>query len=126
MPSMEKETSSPDVKSGEIGIEETKDILAFVMSLGNAVGQSLDDGRMDITDLGNFLQVLTSAPEAISGSSQIAGELKDLSESEKEELLEFVKEEFDIPQDGLEEKIEKYLDLGARLVDVFLDFRVSA
>ena len=92
-------------------IKETKEMLAAVFTLGNAVGKSLEDGKIGFDDFANFIPVLPKLGTAIANSDQIPKELKDLDKEEVEEIKAFIKEEFDISNDALEEMIEKGLDL---------------
>lgn len=97
------------------GIKETKELIVFVSSLGNALGNALEDGEIDWTDLGSLVGVIRTVGPALEGAQGVLGELSDLSEVEYQELLETAQESFDIPQDKLEEYAEAAFDLGLRL-----------
>lgn len=79
-------------------IKETKEVVYA----GLKIGEALSDG-IDITDVG----ALTALPAAISGISNVPAEIADMDAAEMEELKQFVKDNFDIPDDRLEEFIEK-------------------
>lgn len=88
------------------GIQETKELLRFVLALGNAAGQAARDGKIDVSDLAYFVSALTKIGPALDKIDLVPKELADLSEAEREELLAFFRSEFDIPQDRLEAIIE--------------------
>jgi len=44
-------------------MKETKEMLGFILSLGNALGQSLDDKKLDMSDALNFWEPLSKTPE---------------------------------------------------------------
>jgi hypothetical protein len=94
-----------------MGVKELKEMLGFVLGLGNAFGKSMADGKIGWTDLANFLSPLMKAPAAFQGVTQIPGELADLDPTEKAEVLNYVRTEFDIPQDKVEEAVEDGLKL---------------
>ena len=95
------------------GIKETKDVLKFIISLGEAIDLSLADGKVGIEDLGNMIAPMMSAGEAFSGIDKIKSELADLDEAERDELVQFAKDELDLSDDNLEAKIESGLKLAA-------------
>lgn len=103
-----------------MGIKETKDVVRFGLSLGDALKRALEDGSINILDALKFLPVLKHLQEAIQGASKIPAELKDLDEAEKAELLAFFREEFDLSNDDLEAKIEAGLQVGLGLLQLAL------
>lgn len=105
------------------GIVETKEALGFILTFGNAVGKSLEDGRMGITDLSHFVGLIATLPPAMNDAGKIPSELKDLDAAEKAELLDYAVEVFDLPQDGIEAKVEKYLKLAVDLGELFMEFK---
>ena len=96
-------------------IKETKELVLFISSLGNALGDALEDGEVDWTDLGTLVGVIRTVGPALEGAQEVFSELSDLSEVEYQELLATAQENFDIPQDQLEEYAESAFDLGLRL-----------
>ena len=105
----------PPVESANIGIQETKELLEFGFNLQDAVTKSLSDGKINLLDAPKFLGVIRSAGSAFSGIQKIKAELADVSVSEKEELMAFARERFDLPNHQLEvlieDTIEEVLDL---------------
>lgn len=105
------------------GIEETKDALKFIIGFGEAIDKSLEDGKIGYADLFNFAPVMMDAGAAFSGIDQVPGELKDLSKEERDELVKFVEEEFDIDNDNLEILIEKSFKAILSLYGVVEEFK---
>lgn len=93
----------------KVGIKESKEVLDFVLALGNAAGVSLSDGKIGLEDLSNFFGALTVAGPAFEGIQDVVKEFKDLDKEEAAELVTYVKEKFDIPQDDIEAMVEKGL-----------------
>lgn len=91
------------------GINETKELLKFVLGLGNAAGAVAADGKVDATDLAAIMAPLMSAGPAFAGINLIPAELKDLSPEESSELLAYAQQEFNIPQDKVEAVVEAAL-----------------
>ena len=100
------------------GIVETKEALDLILTLGNAIGMSLEDGKLGLADLTNFLGVIYLVGPAIGNYKLIAGEIMDLDDAEKVDLYAFVQNKFDIPQDELELKIEIGLKCVIHLLDL--------
>lgn len=94
------------------GIQESKELIAFTLKLGNGLGASLEDGKLSFTDAPKFMDAMMAAPAAFQGISEVPAEMKDLDEAEKAELIAYAKTEFDIPQDKVEELVEEGLSLA--------------
>ena len=98
--------------SGEYGIKETKEAVAAFIGIGNALGKALEDGKIGLTDAPHFIAAAMKIPAGISGWKSIPAELGDLDDTERTEILEFAKSEFDIPQDKIEAIVEDALALA--------------
>lgn len=96
--------------NANIGIQETIELLEFGFNLQEAVTKSLSDGKINLLDAPRFLGVIKSAGSAFSGIQKIKSELADVSVSEKQELLAFARERFDLPDNELEILIEDTLE----------------
>ena len=88
------------------GTKETKELLSFFMKLCNAIGHSLVDGKIDFTDVAQFMGALMASGEAFKDAGLVKKELKDLNEQEKGELIQFVKDELKLPQQSIEKLLE--------------------
>ena len=98
-----------------MGIEELKDVV----KVGLDIGEALSDG-VGIEDI----SALFGLPEAIAGISDVPAEIADLDEAEKDELKVFVAENFNIPDDKLEEFIEAAIAVVIDLYGLFLKFQL--
>ena len=87
-------------------MKELTEILGFTVSLLEALGKSLDDGKIDFTDVTKLWEPISLAGEAIDGASKVLDEIRTMDEAKKAELMAYVQREFDIPQDEIEQKIE--------------------
>ncbi len=74
-----------------IGIKETKEAVQFGVALVNIVDNELRDG-FQVTDVFALVPVLTKAPAAISGASEIPAEIKDMDLDERRELAAVIME----------------------------------
>ena len=99
-------------------MKETKEVLDFVISLGNAVGESARDGEIDYSDVINFWEPISKISDAVYGSVDIPGEMSDLTSDQMAELVSYVKEKFDIPQENVEEIIEDSLSIGLSFISL--------
>lgn len=95
--------------------KELKELLKFVIELGEALDKALVDKKFDITELGLLIAPLMQIGPAFEGLDKVGGEIKDLSEAEQLELVTFVKDELDLQSDKIEEVVEKGLELGVKV-----------
>lgn len=98
------------------GIKNLKEVLAFVLSLSEAMYKSMADGRIGLTDMVYFLEAFRKLSDAVDDIHIAVKEMMDIDEAEKAELIAYAKEEFDIPNDMIEEYVEKGIALGIQLM----------
>lgn len=94
-----------------VGIANIKPIIALSIEMGNVIDKVI---KAD-TAAGKLQAVLAITDEVMALPSvnfaEVIGEVKDLDEAEKAELLAFFKEKFDIADDKIEAVIESGLAL---------------
>lgn len=96
--------------------KELKEILSFMCSLANAIGEaSDDDGKISRSEALGMLPLLYDVPSAFGGMTEIPAEVADLSQEDIEELAQMIKDELELPQDKIESAIEDGIDLCLRL-----------
>ena len=105
------------------GIKETKEVLAFVLSLANAAGNASADGEVTFGDITELYKPLTKAMTALNGMGEVASEMGELSQDEMDELVAYVKEELDLPQDGIESMVESGMDVVLKLYKLVSSFK---
>lgn len=91
------------------GIKETQELIKFAAELGNAAGLILQDDRFSWEEVIQLVPALIALPAAISGITEVPGELAELDETEKTALAQYLADEFDIPQEELEQAVEDHL-----------------
>jgi hypothetical protein len=96
-------------------LKETKEFLGFVFSLVYASARSLEDGKFTVGDLPKFGGVIRKLNGGVRGIEQIPGELADLTQDEVLELQAFIKEEFNLTNEVLEEQIESVINVASEL-----------
>ena len=109
------------IKTAEM--KETIEMVSFVLELGNAIGASLEDGKIDWSDLMRFFGALKMAGPAIKGYENIPEEMKNLTPAMKEELKTYVSDKLDLPNDKIEFVVEAALKVAIDLISVVNVFR---
>ena len=102
------------------GIQETKDVLAFVFSLGKATASALEDGAIGWSDAMDFIEPLKKLGPAIDNIEDVLVELQDLDDAEFEELVQFAKDEFGLEDlaDDTEAMVEEAINAGVEIVKI--------
>ncbi len=93
-------------------MKELKELLCFSVCLLEALVESLEDGAVDFTDVLSLWKPFSKVGEAIDGIEKIPFEIASLDEKDKNELMDYIRSEFDIPDDRLESRIEGGLQLA--------------
>jgi hypothetical protein len=90
-------------------IHATKEVVGFMLSLGEGVA-ALGDGQGTLlSDALTFLEAAKRAPAAFRDRTLVLPELQDLDDAEKADLKAFITKDFDIADDNLETIIESVL-----------------
>lgn len=86
-----------------LGIQNLKNALKFINDFTMQVAATK---KFRFTSIFSFIDDLLALGGVISQWKNIVAEWKDLDEAEKNEIIQFVKDEFDIPNDEAEAFIE--------------------
>lgn len=106
-----------------MGVKETGELVVWLAKAGSAVGQSIEDGKVDWTDAPKLLALLPSAPSAFLGAAQIPAELKDMDAAEASMLVTLFAEEFDLADDEAEKKVEMIISALAQIYAVIIGLK---
>lgn len=93
-----------------LGIENLKKVLAAVLHIANKVDELTQDGFQLVPDSLALLPNLVDALSLIKNGRDAWLEFEELDVQERIEVVDFVKAEFDIEDDKLEEVVEVALD----------------
>lgn len=88
-----------------LGIDNLKKLVKFSCDLTKQINTSGADG-WSWSDGLSFLDEAMQIPGIAKSFPEISKEIADLSAAEREELSEFLQDEFDIPNDEIEAAIE--------------------
>ena len=108
----------------ERGVKETKEVLAFVFSMANAIKISLADGDFDFWDAKNFVEPLKKIAPAVENIDEVLPELEDLSWDEILELAKYSMTELGLGGDievaeeveSAAEQVEEAIEMGKSLL----------
>lgn len=95
-------------------VKDAQDILIAAIGIGEALSDGLQFG-----DVGALMDL----PAAIDGWKEGVLNLKEVALNSPAEISEFVKENFDIPDDELEVKIEKSISWLSATYDLYLTWK---
>ena len=104
-------------------LKETKEVLDFVISLGESLASSLGDGSLGVTDLINFWEPVSKLSDALDGFEKIVAEIGNLTSEDLDYLREYIKSEFDIEDNQIESLIEDGLEAAIIILKFIGKFR---
>lgn len=108
-------------KANEIqdeNFQELKEALAFGFSVQDGIVQATADGKIDSDDVTVLFPIFQTAKVGVEGLGNPLARWKDLSDEKREELFDYARERFDLPNDILELLIEDTLLAVADVVRV--------
>jgi len=94
-------------RSKVMDIKDIKEMMKFVINVTEGLVKTLEDGKFKLTEVVHFISSAQAAPAAFTGMSNIPAEFSDMDAQEQAELIAYVQEEFDIPNDSVEAFVEK-------------------
>jgi hypothetical protein len=94
----------------KLGTENIKKVLSFGMGVAKSVADAKADGHVNVRDAPLFLDDVIKIPGVIKAAPKAYDEYLDLDDTEKAEIRVWFKDEFDCPDDKVEELIEAAFD----------------
>lgn len=97
-------------------VQNTNELLIFLTRLTNSILESLEDGKVTITDITTIFKPLMAAKDALNDIQEIPLELAELDTEEAALLVQTFKDELDFETDNVEEVVEEGLAVALSLV----------
>lgn len=104
--------------SEEKNIDALQKIVNTVADVVSETVDNLEDGKIGKVELMAYMDNIIPTVNAFMGTKEAFEEIKEgISEEERAELLEGLKQHFDIQNDDLEIQIERILDAALNIVE---------
>jgi len=98
-----------------LGIDKIKAVFTFVFGGYDFYVAIMEDGKISVGDLPALITFLPTIPEVIANAPEAYAQFLDFTPEEIIEFKVWAKDEFDIPDDELEAKIEEIFSIAADL-----------
>lgn len=98
--------------------KQLRELLVFFFTTQEAIVKTLKDKKVNIFDVRYFIPVLGTIKPAFEDLGNPIDRWGDLTVEEKEEIYAYFVEEFDIPDDHIEDLIERTLVMAAMNVQL--------
>lgn len=95
-----------------LGIENLKKMVKFSCDFTKQISTALADGKFQWNEIFGFFDEIMAIPGVVKSFPAIAQEIRDLTEDERDELNDYIQDEFDIPNDQVEAVIENSLSFA--------------
>jgi hypothetical protein len=106
-----------------LGIDNLKIAVLFGINIAEALDKRLEDGKISFIEAITMAGKLRGLPDIISNAAEIKAEFKDLDESERQEIANYVKLELNLNNKNVENIIEKSIDCVASITGVVGEMR---
>lgn len=101
------------------GVAKITAVLALALEMGNVLSKVVSQPGPMISKLGFALELSDEVVGMVGFSAEeFKQEILDLDDAEKQQLLDFMKNKFDLADDALEAKIEHGLELVFKAEDL--------
>lgn len=91
------------------GIENLKKLVKFACGLTKQISVAMEDGKFTFNESFGFIDEILEIPGVVKSFPAIKDEITELSPEERQELYDYIKAEFDIPNDRIEVFVENSL-----------------
>ena len=106
-----------------LGIENVKKVVKFACDFTKQTAEALSDGWQWLNDTPKFFDEMLQMPGVVKAFPDFKKEIAELSAEERDELHQYVKIEFDIPNDQVESFIEDSLAFGFSAISLYEKFK---
>lgn len=100
------------------GVEAIKDAAGTIIGIGATLVKDLADGKITLPEGFEFLPQLMKVPGIVTQWPEIKAEWADRSPAELDELDQYFKDAFSIPNGKVEAVIEKALSVLKEIVEL--------
>jgi len=101
----------------KLGIEKLKEALGGIINFGESLAEALEDNKINWKEAISLIAGSFSDFKTMFLSfSEVKAEFLDLDEAEREELVSYFEEEFNLDEKDVENKIEKGIELLDKLI----------
>lgn len=102
--------------SEKLGITQLKKDLGVICGIANVATKSLEDGKVSLGEGIAIAQKSIGLIGVIKNVSAAKAELQDLSIDEKNQLIDYFQQEFDLEDDKVETVIETVIEIALGFV----------
>lgn len=102
--------------------KNTLEVLELVFALGEATGQTLEDSQVTLSDSAYFFDVLGKIMPAVRDITLVDNEIAAWTDADTADAIALA-QNFDIPQDDIEQMVKDALKFVAELVGFLSKFR---
>lgn len=106
----------------KIGIDNLKKFVHFGLDLAEQIAKTTGKKWNFLMAL-DFVDEVAAIPGVVKSWPAVLTEIKDLDDDERKQLHEYVQEEFDIPNERVEEVVEDSLVLVISMVNLVTKFK---
>lgn len=96
----------------KLGIQRLMLFVGFALTLTKEVKDGLDDGKFSFGETLGLVDNAAEIPELVKNAKYIPAEIADLDAEEQEQLHQYVRDNFDLENDKVEQAIEESIDLA--------------
>lgn len=107
-----------EIRLSTDNLKELHELLTFGLELTDAVVKTAADKKFKVLEIFNFTKVVPTISPAFEGLGNPLQRYRALMASEKEELFNALRTQFDIPNDQIELLVEDTIEAMMRLVEL--------
>jgi hypothetical protein len=101
-------------------MENVSKLIITVGHLANIVGKTFEDKKVDLADLVHLIPLIKEVQSLASVDfKNLGAEFKSYSPAQMAAIRDAFKAEFNIPQDQLEETVERVFSIAVMILDAY-------
>jgi len=111
-----------EVLAPKAGIDHLKALLGFILDLVSAVMEAIAEGKFGLSLAFKLLGLIKEAVTAFKDIAMVKDEIKDLDDTEKQQLVDMVEQRLKISSPAIKGYVEKGLEALLALISLYGSF----
>ena len=102
-------------EESSVGVENIIVVMEAAIAVGMDIADALEDGKFGWADTIGLAKNIPDVVSAAKAAKELPDELRDLDDEERDEIVAYFADKFDLDNDELEEKLERVFSVAVGL-----------